>query len=192
MEQTPQDEKQVNVIPSVDTNDNNVEEMGKDLIWDELLKLKDETKEELLGGQNLVMATYQQKKNEVDASPELTAKVNGLLLSYKDIALDLREAMNQHMTIKDVEKNGKPLIEIVDWKKGVASTEDDQLEYIRVAAMYTSALDNIAGLSAAYLDILLELKIATPEDIAEANKIVEEANAKANKIQEKLNGANNV
>lgn len=151
---------------SVDTNDNNVEDVQEEeLTWDELKEMRDDVAKTIIGQQVQVHELAKAHADILEKDQDTLDTVKGLMESLNDIAEELQETSLKHAKVTTGNK-------VVEFKKGnVERGDDEELTYIRIAGEYITITEKVSTLaSTAYLDIFTKLKVddTTTKNLVEA------------------------
>lgn len=144
-----------------DTIEANDIKISEPLHWDGLINMQASIVNAIMNQQALVLELSKKFESVLNNDPGTFAAVDGLMKSIHDIAIGVSQLQAQHK-IKDV------------FRVGVATGEDEILDYLRIGAGYISAEENLANMMAtAYLDIFTRLSVDTSQ-IEEMSEVVAE------------------
>jgi len=118
-------------------------EIDDELNWDGLPQFKKEVVQELLKQQAFILEWSKVYKKQLEANPATYKFVEGLMLSLKDLAMQLAE-----------------LDGAINNRTGVVDNVDDKLEYLNIATAYINIHESITSLvSNGYLEIISSLNL---------------------------------
>jgi len=118
-------------------------EIDDELNWDGLPQLRKEVTEELLKQQAFILELSKVYKKQLEDSPSTYKFIEGLMLSLKDLAMQLAE-------LDGAIKN----------RVGVVDNVDDKLEYLNIATTYINIQESITSLvSNGYLEVVSSLNL---------------------------------
>ena len=118
-------------------------EIDDELNWDGLPQFKKEVVQELLKQQAFILELSKVYKKQLEANPSTYKFVEGLMLSLKDLAMQLAE-----------------LDGAINNRTGVVDNVDDKLEYLNIATAYINIQESITSLvSNGYLEIVSSLNL---------------------------------
>lgn len=138
--------------------------------WEDLILARNEAVDTLMKQQVLFLGLVENYKEKIDSDPKAFAIVDGVLKSFKDIAVDIISLSVQHAE-ETKEVNGNT--QVTKFRSGPVDVSDDdsneELDYLRIATGYVSITEKLAFIaSSAYLDVFTSLKIPTDD----LNKVI--------------------
>lgn len=119
-----------------------------ELHWEDLRAAYSEAAQSVIGQMQLLVALMRRFEVLLTEKPDIMQIARGLMLSYQDIALEIKNTGLHH-----AEEIGGIL---TNFKTGEVSSEnDDYFDYIRIGGEYIVQLEKIAHLSSTtYLDLI--------------------------------------